>query len=365
MKWLIGSSVDKTRVELGSRSYDVLSGSNALDMLPEILSSLGVFERTLVVTDGNVDAIYGTRLDIIADQTQLHKMVIAPGEVSKSLETAHKLLEEAAALGMRRIDLIVAFGGGMVGDLAGFVASIYQRGVAFIQVPTTLLAQVDASVGGKTGVNLALGKNLVGSVYQPRLVVSDTTLLETLPEAEFRSGMAEVVKYALCFGSPLFDLLTGRMVEVMRREPALVDRVIAECIAYKSRVVAQDETDLSVRAVLNYGHTFGHALEAWAGYEGFRHGEAISIGMMFAASMARTMGLLDDGGYSVHQELLGGAGLPLTAAVDRDALVAYWSRDKKYETGPRWILLHKIGQAAIHSDVPQEAIEVAFDEVSA
>ncbi|MEO7803556.1 MAG: 3-dehydroquinate synthase [Actinomycetota bacterium] len=357
--------MNKTRVELGPRSYDVVSGANALDQLPALLAALGVFERTLVITDSNVHEAHGGRLDILANQTQLFKTSIAPGEASKSIESAHRLLNEMTGLGMRRGDLIVAYGGGVVGDLAGFVASVYLRGIAFIQVPTTLLGQVDASVGGKTGVNLTLGKNLVGTFHQPSLVVADTTLLETLPEREFISGMAEVVKYGLCFGGNLFDLLTTALGKAISRDVAVVGQIVALCIASKAAVVANDETDLSARAVLNYGHTFGHALEAWAGYGRFRHGEAISIGMMFAAGIARNMGLLDSDAHLIHEQMLGGVGLPLNAKFDRKSLAEYWSRDKKHQTHPRWVLLHKIGYPQLHSDVTDEAIQTAFDEVSA
>jgi 3-dehydroquinate synthase len=283
------------RVELGARSYDVHVGPGLLADAPELLGASRGIERVALISDDNVDPLWGDlAAKALSSFGEVQRLVIPAGERSKTLDTVGVLLEEMALQRIRRDDLVAALGGGMVGDLAGFVASVYQRGVALVQLPTTLLAQVDAAVGGKTAVNLPAGKNLVGTFSQPRAVVADTEALATLPEREFRSGLAEVAKYGLSLDPALLERTEGNVEGIRERDPDLLEEVVARCVELKAGVVAADEHDLADRRiVLNYGHTFGHALEALGGYERWLHGEAVAVGLAFAARLARELGLLE------------------------------------------------------------------------
>ena len=351
------------RVELGERSYDVVVGpgliSEAAGFLPR-----DAYEKVAVIADQVVDALHGDALESsLREAAQVFRITVPPTEESKAWEVAGKLLESLAELRIRRHDLVATFGGGMVSDLGGFVASVYQRGIGLVHFPTTVLAQVDASIGGKTGVNLPAGKNLAGTFYQPSAVLADTSVLATLPLREFRSGMAEVVKYSLCYRPDMIPQVreVGRQGEAARE--GLLARVIASCAEIKAHVVSADELDHSGRIILNYGHTFGHALEAAGGYRRWLHGEAISVGMVFAANLASQMGLLTADEVDLHIRLLQEVGLPVAADFDPLVVTRAWEIDKKHQRRQRWVLLEGLGKPVVHSDVKSEHLQAALETV--
>jgi 3-dehydroquinate synthase len=261
---------------------------------------------------------------------------------------------------------IIALGGGVVGDLAGFVAACYHRGVPLIQIPTTLLAQVDSAIGGKTGINHPLGKNLIGAYYQPKLIMVDPALLLTLPERVYREGWAEIVKYGVILDAELFEMLEKNTTALRTAQnEALLTSIIARCIRLKMDVVARDERDGGLRNILNYGHTFGHALETIAGYGTWLHGEAVSVGMQVAARIAVARRLLSEGEASRQYELLRALDLPVNCPrVDIEAVLVAMQRDKKVREGRmRWVLPTSIGHAEVYSDIPLEVVQKAIREI--
>jgi len=321
--------------------------------------------RAFVITDDHVARHWGepTRRALESGGFDVSVLRIPPGETSKILTTVEWLLDQLLGHGIERTDIVVALGGGVVGDLAGFVASIVLRGVGLVQVPTSLLAMVDASVGGKTGVDHKLGKNLIGTFYQPHLVVADPTVLETLPEAERRSGWAEVVKHAMIEYSatcqsvvpPLVELLQQRRFEDWWHSTDL-DEVIRRNIVIKASVVAQDERESGLRRILNYGHTLGHAIEAASAYQ-LRHGEAVALGLRAAARIAQQMGLCSEELVALQDELLDAAGLPRTATLPVEEVLARLRYDKKVASGmPTWILPVEPGRVVVRRDVPSQLV---------
>jgi 3-dehydroquinate synthase len=357
-------------VDLGHRSYQVFVGAGVLRQAAALLGGPGGWERVVLVTDAHVDPAWGNlaveSLGRLGSSGQVERIVVAAGETSKSLQVAGDLLEDLARRSIRRGDLLVALGGGMVGDLGGFVASVYQRGMTLLQAPTSLLAQVDAAVGGKTAVNLTAGKNLVGSFYQPRAVLADTATLTTLPDREYLSGLAEVAKYGFVFDAGLLELLEDSAAALRRRDAGLLEAVVARSVEIKASVVSSDELDLADRRImLNYGHTFAHALERAGGYERWLHGEAVSLGMVFAARLAEAAGLLDAASAERHRRVLAALGLPVTAAFDPAEIELSWSMDKKYRGGVRWVLLNGIGCPAVTTKVGSREISTAMAAVQA
>ena len=294
--------------------------------------------------------------------------MVPAGETSKSLKTIQTVYDLLAAHRLERQSFIVALGGGVVGDLAGFVAATYLRGIAFVQVPTTLLAQVDSSVGGKVGVNLKAGKNLVGAFYQPRLVLCDLDALKTLPEREFRSGLAEVIKYGIIYDAKLFAQLERDLPKLLRREPQTLAAVIARCCEIKAEVVGQDETDGGVRAILNFGHTIAHAIENISGYGKYLHGEAISIGQVAAAKLSCVLTGLSGRDAGRIRDLFKRAGLPYFKklnAVQRRKLFAAMKLDKKVSGGEiKFVLAEKIGRVDWGRRVPENLIHRVLDEIT-
>lgn len=349
------------KVDLNERSYDVIVGAGILDKLGSLLPQFPDVSALAIVSDANVDRLYGDRVErALAGRGPIHRLVIAPGESSKSLQTAQSLLEEMSARLLHRRDPVVAVGGGVVGDLGGFVASVYQRGVPLVHVPTTLVAQVDAAVGGKTAVNLPASKNLAGTFYQPSAVIADVEVLATLPDEEFRSGLAEVAKYGLALDASFLDLFESLLSPVLARDTRVLERVVASCVEFKAGVVSRDEHDLGERTLLNYGHTFAHALEALSAYDKWLHGQAVSIGMVFAANLSHEVGLLDEEAVVRHKTLLTSVGLPVTVSVDPDGIMSRFAIDKKNLGGQRWVLLKSIGEAVVSSDVEDGAIRRAL-----
>lgn len=321
--------------------------------------------RAFLITDNRVAQFWASSVKVSLQQAhfEVRTIEVPAGESSKSLETVRWLLDELLASRIERSDIVVALGGGVVGDLAGFVASIVLRGVGLIQVPTSLLAMVDASVGGKTGVDHRLGKNLIGTFYQPHLVIADPATLLTLPEEERRSGWAEVVKHAMiectALGTDkphLLSLLETRAFTKWWREGAL-DEVIRQNIRIKASVVAKDERETGLRRILNYGHTLGHAIEAASAYQ-VRHGEAVALGLRFAARLAHRLGLCSAETVALQDNLLDAAALPRTVDVSETDVLARLQHDKKRESGvPTWILPTEPGHVVLYRDVTSELIE--------
>lgn len=352
----------KVQVSLGARSYEVLIGKDLLSALGGHCRRLGLADRCVVVTDKIVGGKYGAAaMESLAGAGFEASLYSVPaGESSKSLEWVRAGCDCFAGLRLDRGAFVVALGGGVVGDLAGFLAAVYLRGIDFVQVPTTLLAQVDSSVGGKVGVNLEAGKNLVGAFHQPRLVLCDLGVLESLPDREFRAGMAEVVKYGVIWDEELFSLIEAEYGKVLAREDGLLESIIARSCEIKAGVVAQDERDEGVRAVLNFGHTVGHALEAITGYGEYLHGEAISVGQVAAAMLsARELGL-DAGSVERIRNLLSSLGLPISVALSgeqRKKLLEAIRLDKKVSEGAvRFVLAERIGRARWGQAVGEESI---------
>jgi 3-dehydroquinate synthase len=292
---------------------------------------------------------------------------VPAGETAKSLKTVQSCYDQLAAKRLERKSFIVALGGGVVGDLAGFVAATYLRGVAFVQVPTTLLAQVDSSVGGKVGVNLKAGKNLVGSFYQPRLVLCDLNTLATLPVRELRAGLAEVIKYGIIYDAALFRRLERDLPKLLRRDANTLAAVVARCCEIKAEVVRQDETESGLRAILNFGHTLGHALEAISHYGKYLHGEAISIGQVAAAGLSRQVLALPGEHVTRITRLLEEAGLPTEAKLSRpqqQQLLNAMKLDKKVSRGEvKFVLAKRIGKVEFGCSVPQAMVQKAAAEL--
>ena len=354
-------------VDLGPRSYDIRVGTDTLAALPAAVAARCRPSRAIVITDDRVNDPHAriVAAHLTASGVRTEVVVVPAGESSKSVAVAADLWERLLVLGVDRRTVIVAVGGGVVGDLAGFVAATYARGLSLVQVPTTLLAQVDSSVGGKVGINLPGAKNMVGAFWQPELVWIDTQVLATLPAREYRSGLAEVVKYGVIFDAEFFAYLEARVADLTAREPSALEHVILHCCQLKANVVESDERETSgARAALNYGHTFAHALETVTGYGSLLHGEAVAIGMVAAARLSRRLGGREANLVERQQKLLAALGLPTTVpAVDHQALLTAMQHDKKVEHGRlRFILAKRIGQAEVVEGVEPEDVRAALAE---
>jgi 3-dehydroquinate synthase len=360
--------VVRVNVAVAGSSYEVIVGPSILEEAATCLPMLEQAENGFVVADPMVAGRY---LEVLAGGLEplglrvIHLGVPA-GEEAKSLQTVVALHRQLATQEAHRDDVVIALGGGSVGDLAGFVAATYMRGVRFIQVPTTLTAQVDAAIGGKTGVNLPEGKNLVGAFHQPVAVLADVVTLATLPEREFRSGLAEVAKYGLALEPSLLELLDDRLESVLARDPALMEEVVARCVRAKAGVVAADERDRGARLVLNYGHTLGHALERLEEFSGRSHGEAVAVGMMFAARLAEAMGTARPGLWARHARTLSSLGLePDGRLPASDRILDAMRMDKKYRGGIRFVLLEGVGRPVLVDEVPEDVVVAVLKEMGA
>jgi 3-dehydroquinate synthase len=353
-------------VNLSQRSYDIAIGSGNLPEAGRFVAELDEVTHAVVITDTNVQGLHGDRCadSLAAAGIRVDREVIQAGEASKSVANANHLWQRLLEYGTDRKSVVVAAGGGVIGDLAGFVAATYARGVAFVQVPTTLLAHVDSSVGGKVGVNLPGAKNMVGAFWQPLGVLIDTQVLDTLPIREYRAGLAEVVKYGVILDADFFTYLEDHVGEINARVPEVLRNVIARCCRLKADVVENDEREtLGLRAVLNYGHTFGHAIEAEAGYGEFLHGEAVAIGMVAASRLAERLGRVDKRLTERQHDLLVQLGLPVQMPdLSPELLVAAMGRDKKVAHGRlRFVLPSRMGHVELVSDVPEEDVLAAME----
>ena len=350
--------MDILSVELGSRSYPILIGAGLLAREDGAVAAQVAARDVLLVTNTTVAALHAPALRAALPGRRIVEVVLPDGEVHKTLANVARILDVLVANRFGRDACVVALGGGVVGDMAGFAAACYQRGVAFVQVPTTLLAQVDSSVGGKTGVNHPGGKNLIGAFHQPAAVIADTATLDTLPDRELRAGIAEVVKYGLICDRPFFEWLEAHIDALLARDPAALAGAIRRSCELKARIVARDEHEHGERAWLNFGHTFGHAIESETGYAGWLHGEAVGAGMLVAADMSRACGALAAADVERIERLLRRVGLPLdVSAITGTAALALMRMDKKVQAGRiRLVLLNRIGEACVTSDYPDDAL---------
>ena len=356
--------MERVSVEIPGRAYDVAIGSGLLTRANELLPRLPGAERAFVIADAPVAERYLTPLAEGLAPLQVVHLRAPEGEEAKSLQVMNALQRQLATQEAHRDDAIVALGGGAVGDLAGFVAATYMRGVPFVQVPTTLTAQVDAAIGGKTAVNLPEGKNLVGAFHQPVGVIADVATLATLPDREFRSGLAEVAKYALSLDVDLLDLLESDPSPVIDREMAALEAVVARCVRSKAEIVAQDERDGGRRLVLNYGHTLGHALERLEAFGGRSHGEAVAVGMVFAARLAEMLGRASDGLSGRHARLLASLGLETDGMLpDTDEILSAFRMDKKYRGNVRFVLLEDVGRPFVEDGVDEEVLRAGLEQM--
>jgi 3-dehydroquinate synthase len=354
------------RVGLGERAYDVVVGEGLLDRAGTLVAPFFKQKRTAIVSDANVWALHGERLTaaLAAAGIASSAIVVPPGEPSKSWEGLADVSDRLLELELDRGDIIIAFGGGVVGDLAGFAAAIYKRGIDFIQIPTTLLAQVDSSVGGKTAIDTARGKNLIGAFHQPRLVLADLDVLSTLPDREMRAGYAEVIKYGLLGDFAFFEWLEANGPAVLAREPDALAYAVARSVEMKAEIVVEDEKEAGRRALLNLGHTFGHALEAESGYgEALLHGEAVAAGSAIAFRFSAAQGLCDSQDAQRAEAAIAAVGLPtrLTAVAsgrfDAEKLVRHMGQDKKAEGGKlTFVLARALGEAFVAKDVNAQAV---------
>ncbi|MDR1702943.1 MAG: 3-dehydroquinate synthase [Sporomusaceae bacterium] len=353
-------------VDLGENSYTIQIESGALAKFDHFLAPMPFSKKALIITDSNVKKIYGeqVRQKINSANYQAEFFCVPPGESSKSLALLGEIYTQAITMGLDRKSPFIALGGGVVGDLAGFAASTYLRGVPFIQIPTTLLAQVDSSVGGKTAVNHPLGKNLIGSFYQPAQVIIDPQTLNTLPDKELYSGFAEVIKYGACFDTAFFDFLAANAAALLQKDSTLLIEVISRCCRIKRDIVEQDEREAGLRALLNFGHTIGHAIEAAGGFQKYTHGEAVAIGMRGAVLVSIALKLCDEAVLGRLNAILRQFNLPLTAPGCGTAaeLQQFLSKDKKSLGGKiKWVLLEETGKPKITDAVPESIAQEAIN----
>jgi 3-dehydroquinate synthase len=355
-------------IDLGNRSYQIMIGNGLLEQLGKHLKVFELTPRVLLVTNPVVGSLYGAVAETAFKNAgfEVIRAEIPDGEEYKSLATAEKLYDLAYTRELDRRSPVVALGGGVVGDLAGFVAATYLRGVPFIQLPTTLLAQVDSSVGGKVAVNHPRGKNIIGAFYQPRLVLADLDVLKTLDPREVRAGLAEVIKYGVIADQAFFAWLEENMERLLALEAEPMAHAVAVSCRIKAQVVQEDETEQGRRAILNFGHTLGHALEALTGYTAYRHGEAVAVGMAAAARLAVALGMFPEGNAARVINLIRRAGLPveIPPQLSSSDLLASMRRDKKVLAGRlTFVLPVDIGRVEIFRDVPEEVVGRVAEEL--
>ncbi|MBV8465109.1 MAG: 3-dehydroquinate synthase [Burkholderiales bacterium] len=338
------------RVELVQNPYDILIAPGLLQQ-PELVTALLPQRRVAIVSNTTVAPLYGTALEASLREAGIDviSIVLPDGEQHKHFDTLNQVLDALLSQHAERKTTLIALGGGVIGDMTGFAAAIYLRGIPFIQIPTTLLAQVDSSVGGKTGINHPLGKNMIGAFYQPKRVLADIDTLRTLPERELSAGLAEVIKYGLIDDLPFFEWLEANMEALRARDGEALAYAIERSCQNKARIVAADEHETGVRALLNLGHTFGHAIEAGLGYGSWLHGEAVGAGMLLAARASQLLGDLAQADVARIEQLLVRAGLPVEAPpLGIEKWLSLMAQDKKVEAGKvRFVLLKHLGQAYI------------------
>ncbi len=345
-------------VHLNDRSYPILIGSNLLQSQTVLAAHIPAGD-VLLISNTVVAPLYADRVRQALPGRRLVEVILPDGEAHKTLATASRIFDVMIANRLGRDVIVAALGGGVVGDLSGFVAACYQRGVSFVQLPTTLLADVDSAVGGKTAVNHPGGKNMIGAFHQPRAVIIDTDLLASLPAREFSAGLAEVIKYGLIRDAVFFDWLEANIEAVIAREPGALAYAIRRSCEIKAEIVSRDEREQGDRALLNLGHTFGHAIEAATGYVEWLHGEAVGLGLIAAADLSQRVGQLEGGQLRRLISLLARAGLPVESPkIGAERAFDYMRVDKKVKSGRvRLILLRGIGDAVMTADYPDSALQ--------
>jgi len=353
--------METVRVELGERSYDILIGRDTLCKAGESIAAFGFSRRTAIISNPTVFALYGKEVmsSLTAAGLDCFEILLPDGEEYKDFFWAYHILTGLLRKRLDRNSCIVALGGGVIGDITGFAASLYMRGIHFVQLPTTLLAQVDSSVGGKTGVNHSLGKNMIGAFHQPRLVMIDTATLKTLPERQLLCGIAEIIKYGVIWDEGLFAFMERNRAAVMGRDDAALSHIIKRSCEIKADVVSRDEREGGLRAILNFGHTLGHAVETETGYSRYLHGEAIAMGMHMAAKLSVALGLMDKGPVEKIRALLDAYGLPaeLPADLDGERLAEHMKIDKKSVGGAvTFVLPDRIGTVRIHKGIDMDVV---------
>jgi 3-dehydroquinate synthase len=355
--------MESLSVALGSRSYPIHIGAGLIGSATLYAPYLGGGSAA-IVTNAVVAPLYleKVRQALQAAGARSTGIIVPDGEQAKSWQGVEQVVDALVEARLGRDGLVVALGGGVVGDLAGFAAAIYQRGVPFVQVPTTLLAQVDSSVGGKTAINHARGKNLIGAFHQPSAVISDVATLDTLPERELRSGIAEVIKHGLALDLPFVEWLEAHVEKLVVRERSALVHAVRRSCELKARIVGEDERESGARALLNFGHTFGHAIEAGAGYGAWLHGEAIAAGMVMASELSKNLGLISGSDLRRVRELVKRAGLPVAGpALAPQQLMELMALDKKAAKGStRFVVLEAIGRATLRADVDDAAVRQAI-----
>ncbi len=355
------------RVELGDRSYDIHVAPGLLAQCGQFCRDLKLGHRCLMISDANVAPLYGhiVRESLREAGFMPHVFVVPAGETSKSQATLSLAYDEALLHGMDRKSFVVALGGGVVGDLAGYAAATFLRGIPFVQIPTTLMAMVDSSVGGKTGINLPQGKNLIGAFHQPSAVIADLSAFTTLPDREYISGLAEVVKYGVIQDADFFASLEKNADRILAREPETLAQVVARCCECKAEVVRLDERESGLRAILNFGHTLAHAIEQAAGYGKFLHGEAVAIGMAYAAALSVSVAGLSNEAAERIIRLLEKFGLPAAVSgLNWSAVRRAMKTDKKNAGGTvRFVLAREIGRAEPGIEVSEELLEEVWNVI--
>lgn len=354
-------------VNLGGRSYPIVVGAGALHSIGPRLARLGVGRRAALISDRTVLGLYGVAVhdSLKAAGFSVEEILVPEGETAKTLAVAEHCWDRCLDARLDRSSTLLALGGGAVGDLAGFVAATYMRGLAFVQLPTTLLAQVDASIGGKTAIDHPQAKNLIGAFHQPRLVITDPEALVTLPDREFRSGLAEVVKHGVVLDADYFADIEASVDKILLRDLPTLERIIAGSCRLKARIVETDEREGDRRALLNYGHTVGHALEAVTDYSRWLHGEVVSLGMVAAGRLAQRLGVATRDVAERPLRLLRAFGLPVTfAGLAPDAILEAMGRDKKVRDGKLpFVLAPRIGEGLLSFDVPVDLVLESLREI--
>lgn len=355
----------KVKVNIKEKSYDIVIGHNILNKLGAQVKTLGLGTDAVIITNSIVKRLHGKVLEVGLKKAGIRSkfFTVPDGEKSKAASVACDLVEKVAGYSADKKIFIIAFGGGVIGDLAGFVASSYKRGVPYIQVPTTLLAQVDSSIGGKVGVDLPCGKNLMGAFYQPKIVWMDVNVLKTLSKRQIRNGMAEIIKYGVIADKRLFEYVEQNYIKFIQGDVNVMTKIVADCSAIKARVVSKDEYDVTgIRAILNYGHTVGHAVEAAVEYDEYQHGEAIALGMRVAGEIAVHLDKLKQKEADRIETLISNVGLPEKIEyVKLPAILKTMKHDKKFVGSKnRFVLANKIGKVYLEMGIDLNIIKAAI-----
>lgn len=353
----------KIKVRLEKNSYDILICSDELNKLGPCLKRLNIGEYAVIVTNAGLKKLFGNKIEklLVASGFKVRFEIVPEGEKAKSEKECLKLLNNISEFDTMRRIFIIALGGGVVGDLAGFTASIYKRGIPYVQVPTTLLSQVDSAIGGKTAIDLRAGKNLAGAFYQPRLVFSDISFLKSLPKKELISGLSEAIKYGIIKSPDLFSFIEKNYTKILRYDKKCLQHIVYQCSLIKAKIVEKDEMDnKNVRVALNLGHTVGHAIETAANYrKSYNHGQAIALGMLSSAYISRKMGLLTDAANCRIKNVIKNIGLPSKLKnVNLKNILSAQSHDKKFIHGKnRFVLPVKIGKVVVKENIPKALIK--------